>query len=491
MNHLNITQGEPDTDDDIHGKLAHLNAVSLDKLSLAKRYAYVTLLHPPNSDELGRFMTHGGALPPLPALTTRESSLAIEGLIEDGFLRKWQHGSSDCYELAGGYAFKKDLKNQLAERRRAGIRKKNETQKRRNRNKEAKEGIPFAYEDDGSFQEDSEVVELVRSQRGHLVSTRPGVWFNSIVPPPPGKESRHNVMHPQPNDSQGCVLRMLPSFNPGEDLSKLGAVLRFYLLIESDHYGRVSLDVDRLHRQLGPEITKRVSKSDIRCELQKMVTIGHLKDFKKSKGLFAYLRDSAQHMLRKKRYDRSIPMLFADKEYTYDSERYLAFFQSCKEHASTRERVHVGAFPENGKLKVVTEYVGGAATRFIKDYEETICSEPFCKWKPEQLIEIDPPNGFDHLSIGQRFYYAASTHQPAEWLEWLYREFQDDFDGVLGGSGGRDTHLILTHVLGMTPADFVRRAYLDIDRPPLVSEDIPTLVLTECDDSSALSWGDG
>lgn len=467
MNYDDISQEDPAADEDIHGKLANLNAVPLLQLSLAMRYAYLMLLHPPNSDELGRFMTHGGALPNLPALSAREASLAIEGLIAVGLLVKWHHGASQCFELLGAYAYKPDLKQQLNQRRLINKRKRDETLKRRQRRKDIRDGVPYLSEEDETLKEDYEVEELIRTQRGNHVPTRAGVWFRSIVPPPT-KQSRHKLTLPQPDSPVGCILKMLPSYNPGENLSKLGVLLRYYLHLEADDYGRVSLGVDRLHRQLGPAITKRVSKADIRHELREMVALGHLKDYKISSGWFAYLKDSAQHLLKKKNYNRNIPRLSDDKHFTYDSARYRAFFKACAEHASSRERVGVCAYAEKGKLKCISENVNVAAERFVKEYKAVMAKEPFASRTPAVLMGVDAAQDYYNLSYGESFYYGAVTNQPAKWLEMLYLQYQEEFDGVRGGTRGRNIHLILTHLLRMTPAEYVEHAKQDDNRPPIM-----------------------
>lgn len=454
-------------DADIHGKLAHLNAVDLRPLTLSTRYAYITLLHPPNSDELGRFMTLSGVLPILPALTDKEANAAITGLIKAKLLRIWEHSGSTCFELAGAYAFKPDLKKQLYQRRKLASQKREEEEKRRQRKKDADEGIPFAYEDDGSDPREGKVIEKIRSQRGNLLPTRHGVFFSSKVPPPK-KKQRHVMMQPQPDKTEGCVLRMLPSFNPGEDLCKLGAVLRFYLLCESDDYGRVRLDAGRLHQMLGPAITKRVSKATISETLEEMEKLGHLMVFDLPKGRFAYLRDSAQHMLKSKRYAKDIPRLLDEWDFTYDSEDYTAFFEACAKHSATRTTVHVASYSERGDLHVVSEYVEEAAKRFLEEHEKLLSMEPYCGLSPEQIMDRETTlNSYQSLPYEHIFWYAASTNQPAEWLEQHYLTYRDELDGKSGGETNAKAHKILTYLLDMTPAEFVERAKTNPSRPPV------------------------
>jgi hypothetical protein len=452
-------------DENIHGKLAHLNAVDLRPLSVASRYAYITLLH--RSDELGRFMTHGGAEPSLPALSEKSACRAIKDLISAKLLRTWMYGASTCWELAGAYAYKPNLKKQLHERRRISKRKQEETDKRRQRRKDAKEGVPFAYEDDGTFSVESKVVELIRSERGNLLPTRPGVWFNSKVPPPKRK-ARNKMLIDQPDTTEGCILRMLPSFDPGEGLCALGVILRYYLLMESDDYGRVHLDVRKLYQQLGPKITKRVSKAQIQETLNKMERQCHLLVIKRSNSSFAFLRDSAQHLLERKRYDRSIPRLNSSRTFTHDSARYQAFFEACKKHAATRATVQVGQFSERGDLKAVSEYVELAARRFVGTHEKIMTEEPFCGLTPNQLFGRDADVIPQRLTCDHLFWYAAQNPIPVEWLEHHYLDYQEELDGNTGSESGDRTHKILTYLLKMTPAEFVEKAKEESSPPTIV-----------------------
>jgi len=453
-------------DGDNHGKLAHLNAVDLRALTLARRYVYVTLLHPPNSDELGRFMTHSGANPLLPALSDKAARGGDQRTFDQGLLRIWSHGASTCWELTGAYAFKPDKKRLLYDRRLIAKQKRDEAFKRRQRKKDADEGVPFVYEDDGTQTEGGKIHEKIRTQRGNLVPTRPGIWFNSKVPPPRG-QSRYKMLIEQPATSEGCVLRMLPSFNPGENLSELGAVLRFYLLMECDDYGRVSVDSRRLYQQLGPVITKRISMAKIEHELHTMEKLGHLMVFGKPRGKFGYLKDSAQHLLKKKTYSHDVPRLLDAWNFTYDSEEYTDFFEACAKHSATRAKVHVGSYSERGDIHAISEYVEVAAKRFVESHERLMAEEPYRSLSPEQIMGREAGlDSFQCLPYSDIFWYAVANNQPAEWLEHHYLVHREELDCNDGRSAGAKYHNIFTYLLGMTPAEFVEKAKTDEARPP-------------------------
>jgi len=441
-------------DVDIHGKLAHLNALDLSGLTLHKRYAIITLAHPPYSDELGRFMTSAGAYPSLPALSPKETQAAIDSLIADGLIETWPHGGSTCWEVAGAYAFKKDLHWQLNERRKINKKKKDEAGIKRQRKKDAENGIPFVYEDDGSaMSESGEVHEVIRTRRGNLVPDRPRFHFNSNVPQRKGMQHHQMIVSP-PSSTVGCILKMLPSFYPAEDLSALGAVIRFYLLMDCDDYGRVRVDAKKIHGQLGPAITKRVSLKDIEQELAQMQRLRHLVLIDKGKkGVFGYVRDAAQHMMEKKRYNSQIPKIYVDRELTYDSDEYKAFFKACHEHSAARDKVTVAQFSKRGDVTVVRERASFAAERYLKRYEKLISSEPYCDLTPEQFCGFGEGAHFDYqIGLGIQFLHGFKEGLSTNLMECLYLSDPEYFDGI---GPSPDDHRILTHLIGMKPRDYI------------------------------------
>jgi hypothetical protein len=440
-------------DVDVHGKLGHLNALDLSSLTLHKRCVMINLAHPPFSDELGRFMTTAGAYPSVPALSAKETQVAIDSLIEDKLIATWNHGGSTCWEVAGAYAFKPALKWHLAQRGVMNKKKKEEAAKRCQRKKDLEEGVEFVREDDNKGVADDGVVhEKIRTKRGNLVPNRPEFYFNSKVPQRKGRP-QHEMLVNQPATPKGCILKLLPSFYPAEDLSPLAAVIRFYLLMDCDDFGRVRVEVKKLHSQLGPAITKRVSKEQIEQELSRMERTGHLIRFRRKQGVFGYLRDSAQHLKEVKRYDRQIPPLFADREFTYDSDQYKAFFEACREHSSKRDKVRVAQFNERGDVTIVWELAKVAAERFAQWYEEIISKEPFSNLTPEQVCGFEDCNEFiPDRGSDFRFFHGFKSGLSGELMELLYLQESDYFDGEVDDP---KDHKILTHLIGMTPREYV------------------------------------
>lgn len=478
-----LSPGEPDTHDiDIHGKLSHLGAIDMTKLTLAKRYVMITLSGPWASDDYGRFTTQGGAFPRLPALTDREAKAAIRDLIKDGLIRTWIIGDTTCWEVAGAYAFKPGLKQAMWERKKLAIQKRKEWAKRRERKKAADAGMAFAFEDDGGgTADDGGLVYNIRTKRGNLVPARAGLWYRSTVPVPKGK-SRQRMLVEQPDAPPDTLnLRLLPSFNPSEDLSALGTVLRHYLLMDCDDYGRVRLDIPRLCQQLGSAITKRISRAQVEAEIDAMIDSGHLMAVEKKNRRFAFVRDSAQHMRKKKRYDRSLQRLHDDWQFTYDSEDYLAFYKACEEHSATRAKVRVDEFNLRGDVHVVDEFLNVAAGRFVKKYQDLMKTEPWMHLTPEQFcfgVNDFARGGYRRVYLGGplvqevhvRFWHAISCNLPAALLIKIYQEDEKDFDGSGPDVGrNRNTHKIFTHLLKMTPKEYIEtklREELLEDTPP-------------------------
>ena len=441
-------------DVDVHGKLAHLNALDLSGLTLNRRYVMITLMNPKYSDDFGRFMTSAGEYPTLPALSVKETRAAIDSLINDKLIETWKHQGSTCWEIAGAYAFKPGLIKELNMRREISRAKKEERAKRRQRKKDTEEAIPFVTEDDGKGAANDGVVHnKILTKRGNLLPDRPSFFFNSRVPHRK-KKAQYEMIVNQPDSAKGCILKMLPSFDPTEDLNSLAAVIRFYLLKDCDDYGRVRIDVRKIHSQLGPVITKRVSKEKIEKELQAMERAGHLILFERKNGKFAYIRDAAQHLKDKKRYDLQIPLLYKDRDFTYDSQHYKAFFEACRQHSAKRSKAYFSQFCQNGDIVVVHELVATAAERFLKVYKNTMNSEPFCNFTPEQLCGFDSskgPNVFqNHYDIW--FYHGYKTGFPAYLMEHLYKVNNEEFDGL---NGNPRISLIMKHLIGMTPRQYV------------------------------------
>lgn len=459
----------------IHGKLSHLDAVDLSKLSLNKRYVMITLSGPWASDDFGRFTTSGGAYPRLPGLSDREALVAVRSLIKESHIRTWIIGGTTCWEVAGAYAFKPGLKQAKWERKQLAISKRKEKAKRRERKKENDAGIPFAKEDDGGgAAEDGAIITEIRTKRGNVVPERAGLWFRSSVPVPKG-EARDKMLLTQPDRSRDINLRMLPPINPSEGLSVLGTILRHYLLMDCDDYGRVRLDVPQLYQQLGNVITKRISRAQVEAELAAMIQSAHLMEIRKKSGRFAFVRDSAQHLLDKKRYHRDIPRLMDGQGFTHNSKPYLAFFDACTQHATTRTKVQVAQYTLRGDIHVVNEYLNEAKEQFLSEYQRVMKTEDWLHATPQQFCIGDWSSGRaweggPYLEpIELRLWHAINSNLPVAQIEEIHRESPDTFDGTNDDIGkNRNTHKIFTALLGMTPKAYIEKRKTSelLDPPP-------------------------
>jgi hypothetical protein len=498
--------GDPDTVGmSIHGKLSHLDAIDMTKLSLSKRYAMITLSGPWISDDYGRFTTTAGANPRLPALSDREANTAIRGLIEDQLIRTWTIGGTTCWEVAGAYAFKPGLKQALWERKQLGIRKRKEKAKRKQRKEEADAGLAFTFEDDSEgMEEDGATVHKLRTARGNVIPTHMGrLWYRSNVPVPKGMKRDQMIVEQPDARPRDLNLRMLPSFNPGEGLSPLETVLRQYLLMDSDDYGRVRLDIPRLLQQLGSVITKRISRSQVEAAVEAMIEAGHLMEVRKKTGRFAFVRDSAQHLLATKRYHRDLPRLHDEQAYTYNSEAYLAFFKACEQQSTSRPKVLVRQYNLRGDLHVIEEYLHVAADRFVKEYEQLMKTEPWMRLFPQQVCYGVKERGTGYLVAYQggppipsheiRLWHAIQRGLPARELEDLLFEGIATFDDAEPSARNSTMHKIFTHLLRMTPMEYVAqqaKAESNLVPQPSDSLDLARRFLASFGNSGLLSSGD-
>jgi hypothetical protein len=256
---------------------------------------------------------------------------------------------------------------------------------------------------------------------------------------------------PQPKDEKGMKLHLYPSFNVYAALNPLSVVIRHLLIWEADDYGKVLIDIERLHGELGPAITKRTSKSDIEQEIAHMSASGHLMVFTKKSGTYAYVRDAAQHMKRYKIRNMKLPNLVEDKEFTYDSDDYKAFFEAWRAHTVTRDKVYLREYSKDGVVYAAYEYVEDAAERFEKEYEEIINSDRFKHATVETIYEISLDSVWERLSAATLFYYGYRNQAPLHWMETFYRDSGDS----LSNPNEKDFK-ILRYLMGMTPEEYLQ-----------------------------------
>lgn len=437
-------------DSDIHGKLVALNAVDLSGLTLANRCAMILLSGPWATDDFGRYMGPPGFIPDLGPLSKKQASLAIRALLEKSLMKTWTYEGSHCWEVAGAYAFKPKLRAKLAENQRIARFKRVTLQDRMARRREEFHGESYIYEDDGSPNA-GDVVELIRTTRGGHVPMRPTLFFRSKVPVPKGT-SKYKLIAPQPKDESGCVLHLYPRFNVYAGLSLLGVVIRHLLIWKADDYGKVRIDIERLHGELGPAITKRYSMKDIEQEIGRMSTSGHLLVFRSKSGTYAFVRDAAQHMKRKKFRNMELPKLVEDREFTHDSEAYKAFFKSWREHTITRDKVYIRSYAKQGVVYAVNEYVEVAAKRFLEKYHELMSSERYAAATPETIYEINSTSPGYRLYAVELFYYGYLNKMSYAEMESFYQVCGDSL-----ADANQNDFKILRYLMKVTPQEYLQR----------------------------------
>jgi hypothetical protein len=445
---------------DIHGKLVMLDAVDLQALTLTNRCALILLSGPWCSDDLGRFMGPSGFLPELSALSKRQTSTALRALTEKEMIKTWTIGGVDCWEVAGAFAFKKNLKAAFSENRRIARLKWQMRNERMIRRKEEFKGESYAYENDASPNADG-VVEAIRTADGGHVPMRPTMFFKSKVPLPK-RIRKYKLIVPQPTNEAGRKLHMYPSFNVYAGLSELGVVLRHRLLWNADDYGRVRIDIPTLHSELGSAITKRVTLKDVGAEIQQMCRSQHLLLFERASGNYAYIRDAAQHLKNRMFRDMKLPKLVDDREFTHDSDAYKSFTETCRALSTRRDKVYLTSYAKAGLIYGIYEYVEAPAKRFLQKYHEIISSDIYAQATVDTIYEISNDANMNRLYQEEMFYYGYLNKMSYEWMDYILRN---------GGDGMRDPEgrqlKILRYLIGMTPQEYVdklRRESL-IDRP--------------------------
>lgn len=434
---------------DIHGKLVVLDAIDLSTLTLTNRCAMILLSGPWCSDDFGRFKGPPGFLPPLSALSKRQKAMALRALTEKGLIKTWMIGGTRCWEVAGAYTFKKNLKAAFNERRSISRIKRLQYNDRKMRRQEEFKGKSYMDEDDGSPNADG-VVDVIRTTRGGHIPMRPLMFQRSDVPMPKNV-SKQKLIVPQPTAEGEGILHMYPSFDVYDGLSELGVVIRHHLLLTADDYGRVRIDIAELYTELGVAVTKRVSTKDIESEIQRMSDSGHLLVIKRASGTYAYIRDAAQHLMKKKFKNMKLPTLVPDKEFTHDSDNYKAYFEACRAHAITRDKVYIRSYTKEGIVYAIHEYVEVAAKGFLEKYHEIINTERYADATVDTIFDLSHGGNMDtRLHTDELFYYG-----------YLHKMSYEGMSYILHSSGNDMTDpneirfKILRYLIKMTPQEYV------------------------------------
>ncbi len=434
---------------DIHGKLVVLDAIDLSTLTLTNRCAMILLSGTWCSDDFGRFKGSPGYLPPLSALSKRQKSMALRALTEKELIKTWMIGGTRCWEVAGAYTYKKNLKAKLKERRNLARMKWLTREDRRKRRQEEFQGESYMYEDDGSPNADG-VVDVIITTRGGHIPMRPLMFQRSDVPLPKNG-SKQKLIVPQPTAEGEGILHMYPSFDVYDGLSELGVVIRHHLLLTADDYGRVRIDIPALHSELGVAVTKRVSTKDIDSEIQRMSESGHLLVIKRTSGTYAYIRDAAQHLKKKKFKNMKLPTLVADKEFTHDSDNYKAYFAACHAHAITRDKVYVQSYTKEGIVYACYQYIEVAAKGFLEKYHEIINTERYADATVDTIFDLSHGgNMATQLHRDELFYYGYLHKMSYEMMaNLLYSSGNDMTDP------NENRFKILRHLIKMTPQEYL------------------------------------
>ena len=287
--------------------------------SLNEMTVVAHLYGPWRSNDFGRWRVPQNSIVSIPGLSPKAVTQAINSLIKRRIIAKWTINNQDCYELAGAYAAK-GLTNAAARR------------------KIVAEMHPPTTSDELTPVERIEVVrKVVHRKSGPVEVCTPPSYFNDI--PGPGKDRNKLLLQP-PKKVEHHMLRMVSPHNVYAELTALGCCIRLMLEMVADDLGRAEIDLDDLSSRLGRKIMARLSKQSLRQEIEGMAKEGHLKVFERGGVTCAYIRDAAQHAMRKMRLTRGLPFLHSEHpEWTLDSPENQLFYARNFEAAARNKLV--------------------------------------------------------------------------------------------------------------------------------------------------------
>ncbi|MDB2673655.1 hypothetical protein N9Y81_01740, partial [Akkermansiaceae bacterium] len=138
---------------------------------------------------------------------------------------------------------------------------------------------------------------------------------------------------------------------------------------------------------------------------------------------------------------------------------YKAFFKACELHSSKRDKVRVADYNKKGDLIVVREYTSDAAARFLEVYDSLIKRDPYSEMSSLEFCGLSGGlhRGGEHGDYC--FLHGVKSDLTAEHMKQLYAQ---DEERLSGESGDTKHYQIMTHVLGMTPLE-----YLDSIKPKI------------------------
>ena len=287
--------------------------------SLNEMTVVAHLYGPWRSNDMGRWKVIRDSIIRIPGLSQKAVTQAINSLIERRIIAKWTIDNQDCYELVGAYAAK-GLASAAARRK-----------------IDAAMHPPTLADETTSIDRIEEVRKVVNRKNGPVELSTPPAYFNDI--PGPGKNRNKLLLQP-PGKVGPNMLRMVSPHNVYAELTALGCCIRLMLEMVADDLGRAEIDLDDLSSRLGRKIMARLSKQSLRQEIEGMAKEGHLKVFERGGVTCAYIRDAAQHAMRKMRLTRGLPFLHSEHpEWTLDSPENQLFYARNFEAAARNKLV--------------------------------------------------------------------------------------------------------------------------------------------------------
>jgi len=303
-------------------KLVYKGHLPVTDHSLNEMTAVAHLYGPWKSNDYGRWAELHNAAVDIPGLPRKAATQAINQLIERGIISRRTIDNHDIYELAGAYSYKGSV---------AGAAKR----------KVAELMHPSTISPDDTPVDRIEVTRNVIHHKHSTVEVgTPPAYFNILA----GRGNKRNKLLIQPPaKADPKLLRLVSPHNVYLGLSPLGCCIRLMMEMTTDDLGRTVVSIEDLCRRLGRKIMTRTSKSAIRAEIDLIAEQGHLRLFEDTEREYVYVRDAAQHAMRKKRLTPKLPFLYPESlDWTLDTKLNLLFHARNHKAAARNIMVYSG-----------------------------------------------------------------------------------------------------------------------------------------------------
>ena len=491
---------------DRRGKLRHLTAVDMSRLSIVQRALIIRLSQPCYSDDYGAFATPFGKLPAVPGIGRDNSVIAQRALVRAGVLTA--HPGGRAMELKGAYAYVPGFAEKRAKQFAWAKEKREEKRRVTKLVKRAKKGaslIGLHASDQGTVTTWSK--DLYVCKNGALRPLRDETFMQRDVPRPKfgkklkeatgkGSSKLDSLIYPMPKELPLYEQRMYPSFDVYDQLTPAQTCIRFWLEqysasreMGNNDFGQVLINVDRLLEWLGKVNVNKLGgrrgverQIDLMCEpehpygLEDETPIPHLLRVTHGHREYAFIRDFAQHCKDRMSHGQKQPRVMEPElgNFENSSNRYRYFCQQVRAGRRANERIQVDSLVSGTKRTNYWMSLDQQLENMLENqYRPMLRKARLHGLSDEELmksISLPPHLDGETFSPGVAllFYHAAFTGQPAETLNRICNTMQDQTDKFNQSPLAR----FVFH--GMTPKEYLamRNEDAGIDGTGLMFTDV-------------------